>query len=103
MKTIKTRADYDRIRAILDTAVDRNRRLPDNVFIPDYQHLSFMDNTHVTSVTFHDPIQTYLTSVGEKGFWVLAIEPDPVEYFFIITAFMGRLSLLLRTQKKTLG
>lgn len=89
MKVVSTERDYEPISAGLAKVLNRGAALPDNVFRQALRCFLFVTFDELFMPLFFDHLKRYLLDVGENGFWVTAIDPDPELYFSSHFDFFG--------------
>lgn len=81
MKLIFTEQDFLPIEVTVEKLVDKSKNLHENVFKEPLRFFLFITFCDLLLKPFPTLLKRYLTTKGETGFWVTAVDPDPRQYF----------------------
>ncbi|MCG9966072.1 hypothetical protein [Shewanella cutis] len=94
MKAITNESDYDLIYTYIEKVINRTRTLPDNVFDPSFKFFSFITFDELLMPIFFEYLQQYSLKIGENGFWITSLAPDPKKYYGHYFNFFGTIEFL---------
>lgn len=94
MKVINTENEFVHIDSKIDNAIEKSKILPDKIFRSVFKYFLFITFDELFMILFFNHLKEYLIQVGEKGFWMSIIDPDPKGYFFKNFGFFGSFEFL---------
>jgi hypothetical protein len=89
MKVISTESDYSVVESSAEYLFDKNKTLPENVFLPRLVGFLFITFDELFMPVFFNHLKNFLRAIGENSFWVASIEPDSKIYFGAHFGFFG--------------
>lgn len=82
MRFITQREEFESVDLVINTIVNKHRRLPESVFFGDYGMFLFFAFDKIFTKDFFRRTEKFLRKFDENIFWVSVIDPDPEKYFF---------------------
>lgn len=89
MKVISAEQDYRSIAVCADKVLEEGKALPDKIFRKPLKYFLFITFDELFMPIFFDHVKRYIEEVGENGFRLMALDPDPKEYFGSYFEFFG--------------
>lgn len=93
VKPIQTAEELSNLKSSVNDAINFDRRFPAQVFCEDFRYFKFFTFDEFRVRSFPEYMKDFLNSLDEDEYLLLALDPDPVDYFAKHYDFYGAITI----------